>query len=321
MQSREEVNLELIASPTLPQVLSNGSFGTEAMTASEGTIWIKDLLQSYGSRIDPSRKITSHSLKATILSWAAKRPLRKSVRRALGHHLDSSDTSVATYSRDFLYSALVSLDKLLEEVKSGKFDPDASRADRVSAKKRNKAVDHPSSLWSRKRKADGGEIFVAELSEAGLSQADKHDSAQADPLAATSAETEIDGSKPLGSSSSDDSSSSSGSSEESLQDAADEEITLSSLVEQTVVRTSDLFRDIEGNPIDVYQHTTSGMLHARGTANKLLCGRIVSASFSRIKTDLKMRWPKCELCSRKSPGTKFLPPKPKSHPAELKPGA
>ena len=315
MQSREEAGLEFIEAPTLPQVLSNGDFGSEPMSASEGTMWLKDLLQSYGARIDPQRKITSHSLKATLLSWAAKRPLKKSVRRALGHHLDSSDTSVATYSRDFLYSALVSLDRLLEEIKCGKFDPDASRADRALAKKSRSSVPKPlSSLWTKRRKTDGGEVYVA---EAPLTECFEEANSSSNTAVAS---TVTPGENPKASvssseSSSDDSSGTSSSSEESVQNAADEEVTLSSLLEQSVVRTEDLFRNAEGKPIDVYQHTTSGVLHGRGDSNKLLCGRIVSASFSRIKADLKMRWPKCETCSKRSLGTKFLPPKPKCQPA------
>lgn len=315
MQAREESGLELIQNPTLPQVLSNGTFGTEPMTASEGSMWIKDLLQSYGPKIDPARKITSHSLKATLLSWAAKRPLKKSVRRALGHHLDSSDTSVATYSRDFLYAALVSLDKLLEEIRSGKFDPDSSRAVRASAKKSKLGVENPkSSLWSKKRKADGGLVYVAEdpLESGSFSSGDPSSKLLGSDVIIS--EKEVDATADSDSSS-DENSSSSSSSEASIQNAADEEITLSALLDQTAVRTADLFRDSDGKPIDVYQHTTSGMLHARGELNKLLCGRVVSASFSRIRLDLKMRWPKCEVCSRRSLGTKFLPPKPKACPA------
>jgi hypothetical protein len=79
---------------------------------------------------DPSalKGIGSHSLKATMLSWAAKGGLAKDDRRILGYHADGNDRSVSDYARDVFAEPLRALVCLVGKIAGGLFDPDASRS-------------------------------------------------------------------------------------------------------------------------------------------------------------------------------------------------
>eukprot|EP00971_Amphidinium_carterae_P017671 348120-Amphidinium_carterae.1 len=69
------------------------------------------------AKVDPSPQqvIRSHSLKATLLSWSAKRGLPSNLRRLLGQHRKAKDMSVASYARDELAPTWRALGKLLRE--------------------------------------------------------------------------------------------------------------------------------------------------------------------------------------------------------------
>ena len=110
ISAREELDLHFQVQPTMPARTVAGGWSNEPMSASEGSASLKGMLEAYGPKLDPKFKTTSHALKATGLSWAAKRPLKKAYRRALGHHVDASDLSVSTYSRDFMYAPLLAFD-------------------------------------------------------------------------------------------------------------------------------------------------------------------------------------------------------------------
>ena len=74
--------------------------------------------------------------------------------------------------------------------------------------------------------------------------------------------------------------------------------------------------DEQGLSIPIVQHVNSGMLHARESPTKLYCGRIYSRFYTVVKSDLILRWPKCDLCSRRTPNPLSAPAKSKAPPPE-----
>ena len=72
-------------------------------------------------------KITSHSCKATLLSFLAKYGASIPDREILGGHTGRMK-SVLTYSRDALAAPLRVLDDMLQKIRSGLFDPNASKS-------------------------------------------------------------------------------------------------------------------------------------------------------------------------------------------------
>jgi hypothetical protein len=74
------------------------------------------------------KEVGTHSLKATTLSWCAKRGVSPSHRKILGYHLDKEEVSMATYSRDVVAAPLRELERVLGQVRRGSFMPDSSRS-------------------------------------------------------------------------------------------------------------------------------------------------------------------------------------------------
>ena len=72
--------------------------------------------------------LTSHSLKATTLSWAAKAEMPREQRRILGRHAATVQGSDSFYSRDMSVGPVNSLKKIILLIKQGKFTPDAARS-------------------------------------------------------------------------------------------------------------------------------------------------------------------------------------------------
>jgi hypothetical protein len=78
--------------------------------------------------------MSSHSLKCTLLSWAAKFGLPLDVRRFLGHHTKAEDGSLLIYGRDNAAAPLRALEMLLHAVRTGAFIPDSTRSGRFVAR-------------------------------------------------------------------------------------------------------------------------------------------------------------------------------------------
>jgi hypothetical protein len=112
----------------MPEVLSNGEFGGARMTTQDGTFILRKLLGDAG--VASVEAYGTHSAKATLLSWSAKAGLSNTDRKLLGGHADSKDKSMDEYSRDVLAKPLVALGVLLHDVRSGRFNPDATRSGR-----------------------------------------------------------------------------------------------------------------------------------------------------------------------------------------------
>jgi hypothetical protein len=103
------------------------------MTTAEGSYWLKDLLVLSGLKEPEASGFSTHSLKATLLSWAAKSAtFDLQERLILGHHLDEETKMAVTYSRDAIAATMVKVYRMLETVRRGIFDPDASRAERIA---------------------------------------------------------------------------------------------------------------------------------------------------------------------------------------------
>jgi hypothetical protein len=131
LEARARLGLHVAAGlPLMPAPLAFGCWTQRPMTTSEGALWMREILVDYGVAADDLKSIGAHSLKATLLSWAAKAGLSMSDRRLLGYHVAPRDRSVVEYSRDEMAAPLRSLQKLLSAVRSGEFMPDETRSGR-----------------------------------------------------------------------------------------------------------------------------------------------------------------------------------------------
>ena len=118
----------------------DGTWTNRRITTTEFTVWLRELIGRLDPRLDAERAATigSHSLKATLLSWAGKFGLAPAIRRRLGGHVKPKDRSLIEYSRDEMAAPLSELDRVLAAVSMSVFDPDAGRSGRFT---RNEAAE------------------------------------------------------------------------------------------------------------------------------------------------------------------------------------
>ena len=111
-----------------------------ALESDEAGCWLRLLIGEKLGRSESSRPISSHSLKAIMLSFAAKRGVSHQDRLSLGHHVHPYQMA-DVYARDAAARDLRLLDFLIKEVRCGAFKPDESRAGRLDFSKRQKVDD------------------------------------------------------------------------------------------------------------------------------------------------------------------------------------
>ena len=173
----------------MQEILASGELGRARMKTSDANlVLVRILREEEGAGAET---YTTHSGKATLLSWAAKAGLSRSVRRMLGGHADPRDKSMLEYSRDAMAQPLNEPANMLKMVRMKVFDPDATRSGRWLA-----AVTACSTVTpGGENTSDGGDppagILVTGSCEADK---DKEESKAEDASADDSTETSSDGS-------------------------------------------------------------------------------------------------------------------------------
>lgn len=103
---------------------NTGSVFKRPVTSTEISKFMNLILKT-----DSSNLVSSHSLKDTTLSWAAKFGIDEDSRTLLGHHsLEGRSRALVVYSRDMLSRPLQLYNKMLEAIRSDLFRPDLTRS-------------------------------------------------------------------------------------------------------------------------------------------------------------------------------------------------
>ena len=105
-----------------PNVNKANEWLVRPLSCSEVTLVLRGLLGCS----DPD--LTSHSLKATCLSWAAKAELPRDQRRLLGRHASAIQDSDSVYARDLAFAPAQALQRVIILIRDGHFTPDQNRA-------------------------------------------------------------------------------------------------------------------------------------------------------------------------------------------------
>ncbi len=100
------------------------------MTSDTMTLLLREIVAMSEPDLDMSR-ITSHSMKTTLLSWVCNSGLSDDARRALGGHSKPGDDMVRLYGRDFLAEPMRQLAHVLLWVADGDFDPGRDQTGKV----------------------------------------------------------------------------------------------------------------------------------------------------------------------------------------------
>lgn len=112
--------------PLLPAPGKDGGW-TGRSTPDEASKWLGELLKLCSSELE---KVSSHSLKATTLSWMAKAGSDEHHRTIPGHH-STGKKSLEIYSRDLLSAPLRALEDVLRQVRVGSLRPDLTRSGHI----------------------------------------------------------------------------------------------------------------------------------------------------------------------------------------------
>lgn len=118
----------LINGPILRPVSKHGGLCSRGITSLEVSRFLN--LALHGN-IEPSDevRVTSHSLKATCISWCSKFGLPPSDKAILGRHSSSVNESTAVYERDMSVHAVSLLQHVIDNISENKFFPDAPRSE------------------------------------------------------------------------------------------------------------------------------------------------------------------------------------------------
>ena len=122
--------------------------GAKPAGAADVTKFLRMLLIEAGTEPNEANKFTSHSLKATSLSWAAKAGMPMSLRRPLGGHCKADEAAPRAYSRDELAAPLRRLGAVYADIRCGVFEPDLTRSGMIKDTEADHAIDEISGASS-----------------------------------------------------------------------------------------------------------------------------------------------------------------------------
>ena len=154
-----EIGLELegvINGPIFRPASKKGGLCARGITSFEVTRFLNLAIHGVAEPSDDIR-LTSHSLKATSISWSSKYGLPASDKAILGRHSSSVNQSTAIYERDMSVRAVTLLQNVIDNIFERKFFPDAPRSEyfpRPSVQQAETEVDPVSADWDGYRTAD-----------------------------------------------------------------------------------------------------------------------------------------------------------------------
>lgn len=164
--------------PLLSAPCTDGSWSARSVTTKEAGKWIRNLLRSMDK---DSAFTTIHTLKATALSWCCKFGLDPDTRAILGHH-STGKSSAECYGRDNLAKPLRDLERVLQQIRTKAFSPDATRSGMIGssliADPRNSFEMPLDTSESKQRKAS--EDSSSDSSSSSKDDSDKESSTDAD---------------------------------------------------------------------------------------------------------------------------------------------
>ena len=106
-----------------------GGLCKRGLTSEESSGFLRSFFdETSDEKADRSEGLSSHSLKVTCLSWAAKYGMDIHDRNILGRHSSVVLETNAVYSRDLAVRAVMKLQGVIRAISKGAFAPDQSRS-------------------------------------------------------------------------------------------------------------------------------------------------------------------------------------------------
>ena len=271
-QAREDTGLECGSNkPLLPAPNSKGGWTNRALTAGEATTWLRELLLAGGSPKEHVARVSSHSLKATFLSWAAKRGLPIDIRRLMGHHMPPGDTSAINYSRDAMSGVMQAAVDLLQDIRNEIFKPDDNRSSRIRAS-------GLMNVCSGLDQAPVTPMFPEGFGTEFFDHIPDCEPAAFDDTVLSDSSSESDNSSRMDSEASD-----------TIQE---DMLLVQKFSPELMVPSASASTEVR------FQHNRSGIIHFGDLYNaaNLMCGRILHSGYSETANLGSSLWPHCKQC-------------------------
>lgn len=258
LDARRELGISDIKKfPLMPAPAKDLSPTVRPLSTTEANGWFRILLQ-LGDQTE-SGKVTTHSCKCACLSFLAKRGVSIEDRLCLGYHSNPMRMALV-YSRDASSRPLALLERLLEEIRLGIFQPDNTRSGRLQT---------------------GTQELSAGAMDLGVDSRNAANICKVENASLYDGVITVD-------SSSDDGHVTTSSSESS----GDERCVVTPVVGHRAV-------DIPDTHV-IWRNDSSKMFHLSltGYQNVLCCGRRVSSNVVRFEGSLRFDSCKCKQCFR-----------------------
>ena len=263
--------------PFLSPYTRDGSIASRPITTGEVSSFLQLILASKGFDVG-DRKVTSHSLKHTGLSWVGKYGMTKEDQCVLGHHGDSIRGTEAVYSYDLSIGAVQRFEVMLHYIASGEFIPDEAR----------------SRFW----KFPPGEYVPEPATPPGAKAAEQLPEVDALFEATPPAIVASPGPSPERESVEASPTSNAPSQVGSCSSSSSSESSSSALPSRKRLKGDPASRAaVRGSQGRWVAHVKSGMLHLKYGERVLCCGRAVSSQFKEV-TDSDLDGRVCLSCRR-----------------------
>ena len=296
LEARRMSGLEDDVFPILPALSLAGVWLQEPMSSSELSAALREMLRVSGSSEESLVDVSSHSLKATTLSWLSKYGVKRSTRKMLGYHTISKDATMESYSRDLLSAPLRVLEEVIGEVRNGNFCPDETRSGMLRRDLQIKR--RAAAAWVQE--SEPGTPLGMQRSDANPATPVDDRSGPFTPASPRSSKEPLlaDSSRAGALESDDGSSGSSGTSapSDSSSECEDDEVEACA---EVVSRSSPAppapdMGLVQGDLL--YQHRRSKTLHRSTDSLKFGCGRLVSEVYAPVPEEQSFWWPRCAVC-------------------------
>ena len=268
--------LESVSGPLVPAPADEGAtcFAKRSIKSSELGKALRGFLGQSEAHTGEGR-LSSHSLRATCLSWVSKYGLDTETSSILGRHASSAKVTAAIYSRDLCVAPTRALQGVIKEIASGSFVPDNPRSKHCTFPPdpghSNVGVDSRGDC----KPAPAANVAPPIKSEALVISDDER--ADGD-----------DGPSP------DDACDNSSSSSSSSDSSEDEEC-----AQPPTVRRYKRARPCEQAGQVWYMHRKSTFLHLRKNDSPILaCGRPVNVRYERASVAALQNCEECRTCRR-----------------------
>ena len=293
---RDEAGLEMPGSCDVcmlpaPSGSDMEPWSSRPLSSEEGARFLRKILDAPKTS---ERRLSSHSLKSTAISWTAKYGLNFEARALLARHSSSVANPTALYSRDLLSPVMRSFVVLLSHIQDGQFAPDETRSGmltpkpvttttpgtpvshgvqlRVDGEFQRPEVGEPQVIECKSSEEDEPpKVGVTEIEESP-SEVCRQPAVESDVHPAVEEPLE-DGWSSTSESNADDSSSS------------DEDGRIKDIYQH--------YGNHEPLQFDVFINNTSLVLHCVGATGRFRCGRLVTKTYSRVHELNGIRCTRC----------------------------